>query len=141
MPNSSNSTRETGPPTSIRKYIGKMPIAVNDGPGFLVNRLLFPYMSEALELLSEGAEVKAVERAAKEMVGVSVNAGGALSGEHGIGSEKRDLMGLVYGPIDLDAQARLREAIDPYQVFNPGKVLPSGSRCYDFDLAGAETSV
>lgn len=47
------------------KRIGKMPIVVNDGPGFLVNRLLFPYMQESLELLSEGAEIKQIERAAK----------------------------------------------------------------------------
>ena len=47
------------------KRIGKSPIVVNDGPGFLVNRLLFPYMQEALELIASGAEIKAVERAAK----------------------------------------------------------------------------
>lgn len=48
------------------KNIGKSPIVVNDGPGFLVNRLLTPYLNEALELLADGAEMKAVERAAKE---------------------------------------------------------------------------
>jgi 3-hydroxyacyl-CoA dehydrogenase/enoyl-CoA hydratase/3-hydroxybutyryl-CoA epimerase/3-hydroxyacyl-CoA dehydrogenase/enoyl-CoA hydratase/3-hydroxybutyryl-CoA epimerase/enoyl-CoA isomerase len=47
------------------KRIGKMPIVLNDGPGFLVNRLLFPYMSEALALLSEGARIKDIDRAAK----------------------------------------------------------------------------
>jgi 3-hydroxyacyl-CoA dehydrogenase/enoyl-CoA hydratase/carnithine racemase len=47
------------------KAIGKSPIVVNDGPGFLVNRLLLPYMNEALELISDGAEIKAIERAAK----------------------------------------------------------------------------
>jgi 3-hydroxyacyl-CoA dehydrogenase/enoyl-CoA hydratase/carnithine racemase len=47
------------------KRLGKFPIVVNDGPGFLVNRLLFPYMQESLELISEGAEIKQVERAAK----------------------------------------------------------------------------
>jgi len=48
------------------KFIGKSPIVVNDGPGFLVNRLLLPYMNEALELISDGADVKSIERAAKE---------------------------------------------------------------------------
>ena len=47
------------------KRLGKSPIVVNDGPGFLINRLLFPYMQEALELVAEGAEIKDVERAAK----------------------------------------------------------------------------
>ncbi len=48
------------------KRIGKMPIVVNDGPGFLVNRLLMPYMNEALELVREGAPIKDVENAAKK---------------------------------------------------------------------------
>ncbi len=47
------------------KSIGKSPIVVNDGPGFLVNRLLFPYMNEAIELLLEGAEIYAIDRSAK----------------------------------------------------------------------------
>ena len=51
---------------SYAKSIGKSPIVVNDGPGFLVNRLLFPYMNEAIELLLDGAEIKHIDRAAKE---------------------------------------------------------------------------
>ena len=47
------------------KSVGKSPVVINDGPGFLVNRLLLFYMIEALELLLEGAEIKAIERAAK----------------------------------------------------------------------------
>jgi 3-hydroxyacyl-CoA dehydrogenase / enoyl-CoA hydratase / 3-hydroxybutyryl-CoA epimerase / enoyl-CoA isomerase len=46
------------------KSLGKSPIVVGDGPGFLVNRVLLPYMNEALLLLEEGASVKAVDRAA-----------------------------------------------------------------------------
>ncbi len=46
------------------KAIGKSPIVVNDGPGFLVNRVLLPYMNEALLLLEEGATMKAVDKAA-----------------------------------------------------------------------------
>lgn len=47
------------------KKLGKFPIVVNDGPGFLVNRLLLPYMNEALELVAEGAEIKRIEQVAK----------------------------------------------------------------------------
>jgi 3-hydroxyacyl-CoA dehydrogenase/enoyl-CoA hydratase/carnithine racemase len=47
------------------KTLGKYPIVLKDGPGFLVNRVLFPYMNEALELLAEGIEIRAIERAAK----------------------------------------------------------------------------
>lgn len=47
------------------RTLGKSPIVMNDGPGFLVNRLLLPYMNEAALLLCEGASIKDVERAAK----------------------------------------------------------------------------
>jgi len=45
------------------KRLGKLPIVINDGPGFLVNRLLFPYMNESIQLLCEGASMKEVDRA------------------------------------------------------------------------------
>lgn len=48
------------------KRIGKLPVVVNDGPGFLVNRLLLPYMNEALELLIEGASMEQIDKAAKK---------------------------------------------------------------------------
>lgn len=48
------------------KQIGKSPVVINDGPGFLVNRLLFPYMQEALALLTSGISIKDIERAAKK---------------------------------------------------------------------------
>jgi glycolate oxidase len=69
--------------------------------------------------------------ASREMVRVAVAAGGTLSGEHGIGLEKRDMMSQVFSADDLDAQARIREAFDPGVHLNPGKVLPEGSRCFD----------
>jgi glycolate oxidase len=72
-----------------------------------------------------------VHAAGDEIVRVSIEAGGVLSGEHGIGLEKRDLMPLLFSAADLDAQARLRQAFDPDGVANPTKVLPAGSRCGD----------
>jgi 3-hydroxyacyl-CoA dehydrogenase/enoyl-CoA hydratase/3-hydroxybutyryl-CoA epimerase/3-hydroxyacyl-CoA dehydrogenase/enoyl-CoA hydratase/3-hydroxybutyryl-CoA epimerase/enoyl-CoA isomerase len=50
---------------AFAKSLGKSPIVVEDGPGFLVNRLLFPYMNEALELLTSGVPIKAIDGAAK----------------------------------------------------------------------------
>lgn len=50
---------------ALAKRIGKSPIVVNDGPGFLVNRLLTPYMNEALELLLDGAKLEHIEKAAR----------------------------------------------------------------------------
>ncbi|HEV2992772.1 MAG TPA: FAD-linked oxidase C-terminal domain-containing protein, partial [Acidimicrobiia bacterium] len=70
-----------------------------------------------------------VSDAGDAILSACVEAGGVLSGEHGIGLEKRDAMPLVFGPDDLDAQARLRDAFDPWGRANPDKVLPQGSRC------------
>src|SRR5690606_22408864 len=72
-----------------------------------------------------------VHAAGEEIVRVSIAAGGVLSGEHGIGLEKRDLMPLLFSPVDLDAQARLREVVDPDGVPNPAGGLPAGSGCGD----------
>jgi glycolate oxidase len=80
---------------------------------------------------SEPGMLEKVQAAADELVELCVKLGGALSGEHGIGREKRDLMPLMFSPVDLDAQARVKEAFDPTGLFNPGKVLPLGSRCFD----------
>jgi glycolate oxidase len=73
--------------------------------------------------------------ASDELVRLCVDAGGALSGEHGIGLEKRDFMPLVFSKDDLDAQACLRAAFDPEGRMNPRKVLPDGARCGDFAAA------
>jgi glycolate oxidase len=55
--------------------------------------------------------------------------GGTLSGEHGIGTEKREFMTLVFTENDLRAMAGLKQAFDPEDRFNPGKVLPKGYMC------------
>ena len=70
-----------------------------------------------------------VRAAGDAILDACIAAGGVLSGEHGIGLEKRDRMPLLYSPDDLDAQARLRDAFDPDGTANPGKILPEGSRC------------
>ena len=73
-----------------------------------------------------------VHAAGEAIVEACVAAGGSLSGEHGIGLEKRDAMPLVFGPADLRAQAHLRDAFDPTGLCNPEKVLPrGGTRCAD----------
>jgi len=79
----------------------------------------------------EPGVIDRVHAAGDEIVRVSVAAGGVLSGEHGIGLEKRDLMPLMFSDVDLDAQAKLRRAFDPRSLANPDKVLPSPARCGD----------
>ncbi len=72
-----------------------------------------------------------VHAAGEEIVRASVEAGGVLSGEHGIGLEKRDFMSLMFSDIDMEAQAAMRRAFDPSRLANPFKVLPSPAACGD----------
>ncbi|MEY4174118.1 MAG: hypothetical protein RI900_1283 [Actinomycetota bacterium] len=72
-----------------------------------------------------------VHAAGEEIVRASVEAGGVLSGEHGIGLEKRDFMPLMFSALDMEAQAAMRRAFDPSRLANPFKVLPSPAACGD----------
>jgi FAD/FMN-containing dehydrogenase len=78
--------------------------------------------------------MKRVLAAGEEILRVCVDAGGVLSGEHGIGNEKQKFMGLVFGEDDLDAMRRLRAAFDPQGICNPGKVLPTPRACVEAGL-------
>ena len=83
-------------------------------------------------LVFDAREEGVMERvlaAGEEIVRVSVAAGGVLSGEHGIGLEKKRFMSLQFSPADLEVQSRLRAAFDPDGRANPAKVLPSGASC------------
>ena len=85
------------------KSLGKSPIIVGDGPGFVVNRVLLPYMNEALLLLEEGASVKAIDRAATAF-------------------------GMPMGPITLYDTVGLDIALHAGEVMQqafPGRVVPS----------------
>jgi glycolate oxidase len=53
-----------------------------------------------------------------------VEVGGCLTGEHGVGIEKRDLMSVQYDPADLEAQMRVKDVFDPAWLLNPAKVFP-----------------
>jgi glycolate oxidase len=79
----------------------------------------------------EPGVIERVHQAGIEIVTASVAAGGVLSGEHGIGLEKRDLMPMMFSEVDLAAQAALRDAFDPRHLANPHKVLPSPAACGD----------
>ena len=79
----------------------------------------------------EPGVLERVHAAGDEIVGASLAAGGVLSGEHGIGLEKRDHMPAMFSAVSLDLQARVRDAFDPDGRSNPTKVLPTGSRCGD----------
>jgi glycolate oxidase len=87
----------------------------------------------------EPGALERVLAASDEIVRLCVDAGGALSGEHGIGLEKRDFMPLVFTDDDLAAQDCVRTSFDPDRRMNPQKVLPDGARCGDFAVARAGT--
>jgi glycolate oxidase subunit GlcD len=69
-------------------------------------------------------ELCRVEAASREIMELCVRSGGTITGEHGVGLDKRGYMHLVHGPAELEAQRRVRRVFDPQERWNPGKVLP-----------------
>jgi glycolate oxidase len=74
-------------------------------------------------------QLEKAESFGAEILKFCVGVGGVLSGEHGIGVEKRDLMPCMFTDADLDTQERVKSAFDPGQLLNPGKVFPLLRRC------------
>jgi len=77
------------------------------------------------------AQVKAVLAASHEILEECIIQGGSVTGEHGIGVEKIDLMPKMFTPTDLEMMSRLRVAFNPTGLCNPGKMLPSGGSCVE----------
>ena len=67
--------------------------------------------------------------AGTEILATCIAMGGTISGEHGIGHEKRDALSLVFDPDDLAAMGRVRDVFDPRRLFNPDKIFPTGAIC------------
>ena len=78
--------------------------------------------------LEEGATGRVLDLGG-EIMRVCVEAGGSVTGEHGIGLEKRSYMEWIFSPADLDAMERLRAAFGAGDRFNPCKVMPGGHGC------------
>lgn len=74
-------------------------------------------------------DVERVLSASHDLIGECIRVGGMLSGEHGIGTEKRGYMTKVFTDEDLRSMAGLKRAFDPDDRFNPEKVLPKGYMC------------
>jgi glycolate oxidase len=74
-------------------------------------------------------QVEQAEAFGADILRECVRVGGVLTGEHGVGIEKRDLMGEMFNKRDLDQQQRLKCAFDPDGLLNPGKVFPELHRC------------
>src|ERR1035437_4385154 len=74
-------------------------------------------------------ELDRAEQFGAEILKLCVEVGGVLTGEHGVGVEKRDLMPVMFSEIDLNAQQRVKCAFDAKGLLNPGKVFPVLHRC------------
>ena len=74
-------------------------------------------------------ELEKAEELGAEILRLCVEVGGVLTGEHGVGVEKRDLMAEVFSEVDLAHQERLKCAFDPGHLLNPGKMFPTLHRC------------
>lgn len=70
-----------------------------------------------------------VVAASNEMMKFCLEMGGSITGEHGVGMEKRDLMPLLFSPDDLDAMARVKNVFNPRGTLNPEKMFPSSKSC------------
>ncbi len=74
-------------------------------------------------------QVQAVIESGNEILRAAIALGGTVSGEHGIGFEKREAMTEVYSTADLATMARVRDVFDPARALNPEKIFPSGAAC------------
>ena len=73
----------------------------------------------------DAEQLARVEQASKEIMSACVEAGGTITGEHGVGIDKRDYMLLVHNETELEMLRSVKRLFDPEGLFNPGKVLPS----------------
>ena len=73
--------------------------------------------------------IETLMRARLEQARASLNAGGSITGEHGVGTDKACSMPLLFSEDDLEAMQRLRRAFDPAVIANPGKLFPTPRLC------------
>ena len=74
-------------------------------------------------------QAQLAEEVAGEILTYCVEAGGSITGEHGVGADKRDYMPRMFSDVDLAVMQQVRDAVDPKRLCNPGKVLPTPRLC------------
>jgi glycolate oxidase len=79
-------------------------------------------------------QVKRVLAAGSDILQVCVDAGGSITGEHGIGLEKIDHMRSIFSEVDLDVMARVKRVFNPEGLCNPGKIFPTSKGCVEVML-------
>ncbi|MBU3889330.1 MULTISPECIES: FAD-linked oxidase C-terminal domain-containing protein [Methylosinus] len=83
---------------------------------------------------SKEGDIERAEKLGADILRLCVEVGGVLTGEHGVGVEKRDLMGEMFDETDLAQQQRVKCAFDPQHRLNPGKVFPTLHRCAELGM-------
>jgi glycolate oxidase len=76
-------------------------------------------------------DLEKAQKAGDEILEYCVSVGGSITGEHGVGMEKSELMAVQFSPDSLEMIARLKAMFDPECRLNPGKVLPTGRGCLE----------
>ena len=74
-------------------------------------------------------EVRNVKEAGRELMETCVRAGGSITGEHGVGFDKRELLPLIFSEADMETMLQVRAAFDPTGLCNPGKIIPMLRGC------------
>jgi glycolate oxidase subunit GlcD len=85
-------------------------------------------------------QVERVKEAGRELMQVCVAAGGTITGEHGVGLDKRELLPLVFSDSDMNAMLSVRAAFDPTGLCNPGKIIPMLRGCGEGRAVAPETN-
>ena len=76
-------------------------------------------------------ELERARAAGEEILTYCIDCGGSITGEHGVGMEKNELMGKLFPPETLEMIGKLKLLFDPDNRLNPGKVLPTGRGCLE----------
>jgi glycolate oxidase len=80
-------------------------------------------------------ELEKARAAGESILAYCIEAGGSITGEHGVGMEKNELMARQFSPESLEMIGRLKDLFDPDNRLNPGKVLPTGRGCLEIRQA------
>jgi len=104
-----------------RKYNLAIGNVFHAGDGNLHPIILFDQRSEQ--------QFQAARRAADEIIEFCIAAGGAITGEHGVGMEKDRLMPLLFSEADMELMKRVRGVFNPNGLLNPGKIFPTSKGC------------
>jgi glycolate oxidase len=116
-----------------RKYGLRVANVFHAGDGNLHPLILYDDRTEG--------EMQKAEAMGAEIMQRCIAVGGSITGEHGVGFEKRDFMPLMYSPADLEAMAKVKRVWNPDGLLNPGKIFPTSKSCVEVGAAGKSRDI